>query len=184
MGKRLPKTRLPPSRCLSPAADLRSRFEGSTEPLLSVRSADADSWNAEEVLVAIRDRLEAAPLPEDDIVAAERALTKMREVITLERDFEPFEQDRGSAAAKAILLALLRPEPTRLLRWDPQETGASEAVIALACALAGNAQGRTSLSIGLRPPELDAAMSELAASVGLETRCFGCGALRCRPDRT
>jgi len=46
------------------------------------------------------------------------------------------------------------------------ETGASDAVGACACALAGIAQGRTNLPIELRPPELDAAMSELAASVG------------------
>ena len=171
MGKRLPKDcGLPPFALLKPGGGLE--VKGFEELLLRAAviefaQAEASSWNAEEVLVAIRDRLEAAPLPEDDKVAAGRALTKMREVITLERDFEPFEQGRGSAAAKAILLALLRPEPTRLLRWDQQETGASEAVIACACALAGIAQGRTSLSIELRPPELDAAMSELAASVGL-----------------
>ena len=171
MGKRMPKDcGLPPFALFKPGGGLE--VKGFEEILLRAAviefaKAQAASWNPQEVLVAIEDTLKAASPSEKDLVAAGRALEKMRKVIALEQDFEPFEQDRGSPAAKAILLALLRPEPTRLLRWDQQETGASDAVGACACALAGIAQGRTNLPIELRPPELDAAMSELAASVGI-----------------
>ncbi len=70
-----------------------------------------------------------------------KGFDKIRAVLELERDFEKFTPGKGSPILKALLLALLRPDPERLLSWSTNETGADDEVIVAAAAIVGTIQG-------------------------------------------
>lgn len=130
--------------------------------LRALTETDAvDAWNAPAVLGQVKERLSAGPATSARI---ERNLEPIRLVLRNERDFTRFKAGAGLTGAKAFFLVLMRPELTRLLAWDPDETGATPVTRAVAAFLAGFLCGRTLMSRTLRPLALDEAIRDNVAA--------------------
>jgi hypothetical protein len=134
-------------------------------------------WRPNEVIGAIRDGIQLRLKSDADAMIA--ALDRAEAIV---RGDEPFEglKAAGSPVMKALLLALLRPEPDRLVGWDPGGAGADELVLNLAAVLVGALTGRSLVPASMRPAGLDSAVARNEAerlSSGRE-RAFRAGAAR------
>ena len=136
-----------------------SRQPGLDEMLHAVSlhvfsSVDASqAWRGTEVLSAIREAV-LPRLAGADGAQLEEHFDRLRQILRSERPFERL-RPHGSPAEKALLLALMRPDPKRFASWDPEETGADWEVTLAAASLVGALRGRRRMTIELRSPELD-----------------------------
>jgi hypothetical protein len=122
-----------------------------------------EAWRPLEQLDAIESRVIASL--QDDQVRSEavRSFDAVRSVIRLDRDFRPLNTGKGLEAAKALLMVLLRPDPTKLLNWDRNESGASDQVLAAAFYLCGTLHGHKRLPISLRFAGVDCVLANRVA---------------------
>src|SRR6185437_1000463 len=96
----------------------------------------SEAWSPNEVLDAVEARVREADLADDAVDAIIRNLGRVRSIVNVEVDFEPFRQSgRALVSAKALLLVLLRPELDELLAWPEDETGADDATRIVAAVL-------------------------------------------------
>jgi hypothetical protein len=115
-----------------------------------------ESWSPSEVLETVASEITATqPGPAAQILV-DRNLRRVRELVNVERDFEPL-RNPGSpyVAAKSFLMVLLRPDLGQLLDWPPEETGADHTTRAVAAVLAGRLRGLARESVKLRNRALD-----------------------------
>lgn len=116
----------------------------------------SDSWSPNEVLDAVESRGREAGLAEDAADAIVRNLRRVRSIVNVEVDFEPFRPSASAlVSAKALLLVLLRQDLDQLLAWSEEETGADDATRIVAAVLAGRLRGLSRESTALRSLELD-----------------------------
>lgn len=116
----------------------------------------SEAWSPNEVLDAVESRVREAGLTEDAADAMVRNLGRVRSIVNVEVDFEPFRPSaRALISAKALLLVLLRQELDQLLAWPDDETGADDATRVVAAVLAGRLRGLARESTELRSLALD-----------------------------
>lgn len=116
----------------------------------------SEAWSPNEVLDAVESRVREAGLADDAADAILRNLGRVRSIVNVEVDFEPFRPSaRALVSAKALLLVLLRQELDQLLAWPDDETGADDATRVVASALAGRLRGLARESTALRSLALD-----------------------------
>jgi len=122
----------------------------------------AESWSPSEVLETVAADI-AANLRDEAQRIVDRNLQRVRELLNIERDFEPF-RNPGSpyVAAKSFLMVLLRPDLGELLDWPTDETGADETTRVVAAVLAGRLRGLARESVKLRSIALDDITAEWA----------------------
>jgi hypothetical protein len=164
------------TRALNPDGDTAGA--ASTNEIVMRASTDvfmdaetAVDWSARRILELVKGRVSASPLSNDERDHALRNLETVRQIVDNERDFIPFSNRPGALdAAKALLLALLRPDPARLATWSPVETGAPDDVQMAALALVGALRGVASMSATQRTVALDdyTAAAVLAGVTGVE----------------
>lgn len=133
--------------------------------VLAERDA-SESWRPREVLDAVQGEIEAMGLPADAVSIVAGNLRRVREVLTVERDFEPFRARGGALfSAMALLLLLLRPDLEDLTSWPEEETGADDATRLTAALLSGRLRGLAREGVHLRSKLLDDATAAWAVSV-------------------
>ncbi|HWP00626.1 MAG TPA: hypothetical protein VNL74_08385 [Methylococcus sp.] len=111
------------------------------------------AWRAVEALSAVWNA--AAPnLAVDDQERLKALFDRIRQILQGELPFERL-RPHGPPSVKALLLALLRPDPERLATWPAEETGADWSVVLASAALVGALRGRRRMATNLRLPELD-----------------------------
>lgn len=116
----------------------------------------SEAWSPNEVLDAVESRVRVAGLADDAADAMVRNLGRVRSIVNVEVDFEPFRPSaRALVSAKALLLVLLRQELDQLLAWPDDETGADDATRVVAAVLAGRLRGLARESTELRSLALD-----------------------------
>ncbi|MFC7958859.1 hypothetical protein [Rhodococcoides kroppenstedtii] len=116
----------------------------------------SEAWSPNEVLDAVESRVREADLADDSADAMVRNLGRVRSIVNVEADFEPFRPStRALISAKALLLVLLRQELDQLLAWSDDETGADDATRIVAAVLAGRLRGLSRESTELRSLALD-----------------------------
>ena len=116
----------------------------------------SEAWSPNEVLDEVENRVREAGLADDAADAMVRNLGRVRSIVNVEVDFEPFRPSaRALVSAKALLLVLLRQELDQLLAWPDDETGADDATRVVAAALAGRLRGLARESTELRSLVLD-----------------------------
>jgi hypothetical protein len=115
-----------------------------------------EAWSPNAVLDAVEARVRKAGLADDAADAMIRNLGRVRSIVNVEVDFEPFRPSaRALVSAKALLLVLLRQELEQLLAWSDEETGADDATRIVAAVLAGRLRGLSRESTELRSLALD-----------------------------
>lgn len=116
----------------------------------------SEAWSPNEVLDAVESRVREAGLADHASDAMVRNLRRVRSIVNVEVDFEPFRPSaRALVSAKALLLVLLRPELDQLLGWSDEETGADDSTRIVAAVLAGRLRGLSRESTELRSLGLD-----------------------------
>jgi hypothetical protein len=117
-------------------------------------------WRPIDVLDRIRDKLIGQLNKKADPMKP--ALDRAAAIL---RDEEAFEglKTGGSPVLKALLLTLKRPEPQRLIGWDPGGPGSTPEVLNLAAVMVGALTGRALIPIALRDAPLDHAASRVEA---------------------
>lgn len=154
-----------PDRALPDHVGFRAAYEALGEVDVT------ESWSPNAVLDAVEERVRKAGLDEDAANAMVRNLSRVRSIVNVEVDFEPFRPSaRALVSAKALLLVLLRQELDQLLAWPEEETGADDATHIVAAVLAGRLRGLSRESTELRSLKLDdltAAWAVRAARGGL-----------------
>jgi hypothetical protein len=161
LGALIRDAALPAERLNTHDSAERVLFEAVSR-VLGERDA-GEAWSPSEVLDAVcATVIESKP---DEAVASmvERNLDRVRELINVEREFEPF-RPTGNAlvSAKALILALLRIDLTELLAWPREETGADDITRATAAMYAGRLRGIARESVELRSLALDDVTAECA----------------------
>jgi hypothetical protein len=118
------------------------------------------TWRPVEVLERIQQRL-AAQLKSK----ANPMLPVLDRATAILRDEEVFEglNAGGSPTLKALLLTLKRPEPERMIGWDPGGPGSTPDVLNLAAVMVGSLTGRALMPVSHRDASLDAAVSRVEA---------------------
>jgi len=146
-------TEPPPPETDEEAAD-RLIFQSAYRVL--GRCDQTESWRPTEVLDAVRADIAGVACNDGVQRFIERNLCYIREIVNVERDFEPF-RNRGSryTAAKAFLMVLLRPDLGQLLEWSTEETGADDTTRVAAAVLAGRLRGLARESVENRNLALD-----------------------------
>lgn len=91
-------------------------------------------------------------------------IESIRLILNNDRDFKPLNTGKGLDAAKALLMALLRPDAERLLSWERERSGADDAVHSAAATLVGALSGYRLLPISLRRRGLDTFLEKIAVS--------------------
>ena len=114
-----------------------------------------ESWRPVEVLERISIAIDRTALSKTQHKELDSNLNGLRLIVSNERPFKPFRERRGLPVAKALLLVLLRPDPERLLDWNPSDSGASADVMFTAAALVGRLRGRRRMPLSLRPAPFD-----------------------------
>ena len=145
-----PDARPQPDSALPDHVGFRAAYE-----VLGERDV-TEAWSPNEVLDAVEARVRKAGLADDAADAMVRNLGRVRSIVNVEVDFEPFRPSaRALVSAKALLLVLLRQELDQLLAWSDEETGADDATRIVAAVLAGRLRGLSRESTELRSLELD-----------------------------
>ncbi len=124
----------------------------------------AAAWKPLEVLSRVEEKLASTKMSKKNEAEISKNLRPIGAILRNERDFKPFEKDSGLPAAKALLLALLRPDPDRLMSWDRAETGADDGVMLGAGVLVGLLRGHKKLPLEWRTPVLDQLLGEQAVT--------------------
>lgn len=114
------------------------------------------SWSATEVLDAITTAIAATGPTDQPTTIVTKNLRYIRELINVERAFEPFRNPRSPhVAAKALLMVLLRPDLHSLLDWPADQINADPTTRVVAAILAGRLRGITRESVSLRNINVD-----------------------------
>lgn len=121
------------------------------------------SWRPLEILGAVEQRVRSGKLNKKDEVELDRNVEPIRAILRNDRDFRPFKPNAGLDIAKALLMVLLRPDPTRLRAWSSADSGATETVELAAAVLAGYLVGYKRLPTSLRDPRWDRLIAKLQA---------------------
>jgi hypothetical protein len=149
---------------------VRSREPTFDETLFSAAyslfaaSDTSRTWRPAEALSKIRDAV-VSPLPSDDRTRLDAHFERIGQIVRSELRFERL-RPQGSPSEKALLLALLRPDPGRFSDWSSEETGADWDVTLATAALVGALKGRRRMSVELRGPELDDFLATREALLG------------------
>jgi hypothetical protein len=131
-------------------------FRAAVDELLKVNYSRR--WNKEEVLEGIEKRFTETKADQQGKEYILKQFEYIKDVIQARRPFNGFNPG-GSDVIKALLLILVRPEPSRLLSWSRDETGADDPIMVTAGLLAGIISGRKRLPADLGPAELDDRMA-------------------------
>lgn len=143
----------PKSETSSELAD-RLIFQTAYRTLCSQDQAQA--WSPSGVLDTVGIEIAAANPGGEAQKIINGSLKRVRELVDVEREFEPFRRsDSSHVAAKALLMTLLRPDLGQLLDWPAAETGADVTTRVAAAALAGCLRGVARESDRLRNVTLD-----------------------------
>lgn len=144
-------------------AELADRLIFQTAYRILGERDQAEFWSPSEVLKTVASEI-AVTQPSPGVQnLVDRNLQRVREVVNVERNFEPF-RNPGSpyVAAKSFLMVLLRPHLGQLLDWPAEETGADQTTRAVAAVLAGRLRGLARESVKLRNRVLDDITAEQA----------------------
>lgn len=126
----------------------------------------SDAWSPNAVLDSVATRIQEAGLESDAVDALIRNLQRVRSIVNVEVDFEPFRPTaRALVSAKALLLVLLRSELEELLAWPDEQTGADDLTRVTAAVLAGRLRGLARESTTLRSLALDDLTADWAVRV-------------------
>lgn len=136
------------------------------------------TWRPVDHARAVREAVAGSRLKASDQDDLNRHFDAIVGVLRNERDFRPFRPDAGIAAAKALLLALMRPDPDEQLAWPADETGADDPVRVTAAAFLGVLHGRKRLGVVHRPLELDDFLAEQEAAAIESSVVPSAGAVR------
>jgi hypothetical protein len=113
----------------------------------------SDTWSPNAVLDGVAIRIQRAGLAVDALI---QSLQRVRSIVNVEADFEPFRPTaRALVSAKALLLVLLRSELEELLAWPEEQTGADDLTWVTAAVLAGRLRGLAREATTLRSLALD-----------------------------
>ncbi|WP_322544534.1 hypothetical protein U2G91_21130 [Rhodococcoides fascians] len=116
----------------------------------------AETWSPNAVLDAVTSTVLGLGLTEQAIGKIARNLNRVRAIVNVEADFEPFRPTaQALVSAQAILLVLLRPDLQQLLSWPATETGADELTRTTAALLAGRLRGLTREATEVRSVQFD-----------------------------
>ena len=134
------------------------------------------SWRSSDVLAAVQAAVEPRLSP-GDREANGRYFERIRQILASERPFERLKPG-GHPSEKALLMALMRPDPRRLAAWDVEESGADWQSLLGAAALVGGLRGRRRMPIELRGEPMDdyLSMREALAASGAESPKLSNGA--------
>jgi hypothetical protein len=115
-----------------------------------------ESWSPNAVLDEVAAGIQTSGLPADLLEAVLQNLQRVRSIVDVEVDFEPFRPNaRALVGAKSLLLVLLRPDLGELIAWPQQETGADDATHVTAAVLAGRLRGLSRETTHVRTVALD-----------------------------
>lgn len=115
-----------------------------------------EAWVPNEVLDAVEARIRQAGLSAEAADATARNFDRVRSIVNVEVDFEPFRPSlQALASAKALLLVLLRQELGQLLTWPEEETGADDVTQVVSGLFAGRLRGLSRESVELRSMNFD-----------------------------
>jgi hypothetical protein len=136
-----------------PARDIETRMFAAALAVFSNTRREA-RWRPLEVVSAIEVRLsgQSMSLESDDLA---KSLESIRAILRNDREFRPFKPGKGLSAAKALLMALLRPDITRLLSWSREQSGADDASWSAAATLVGALGGFRTLPTRIRHRGMD-----------------------------
>ncbi|HXH78424.1 hypothetical protein [Nocardioides sp.] len=124
------------------------------------------AWSPNAVLDTVASRIREAGLEAESADALIRNLQRVRSIVNVEVDFEPFRPTaRALVSAKALLLVLLRSELEELLAWSDEQTGADDLTRVTAAVLAGRLRGLSRESTTLRSLALDDLTADWAVRV-------------------
>lgn len=116
----------------------------------------SDAWSPNAVLDSVAGLIREAGLDTNSADALIANLQRVRSIVNVEVDFEPFRPTaRALVSAKALLLVLLRAELEDLLAWPDEQTGADDLTRVCAAVLAGRLRGLARESTALRSLALD-----------------------------
>jgi len=113
-------------------------------------STDLNRWRPSDLLQGVRRNLN---LRGEEQKAHDSMFERMDDVLSNRREFERLRNQPNRAVVQALLLFLLRPDPTRLAKWESH--GAAGTVHATAMYFAGLLAGRRALPAELRPLGLE-----------------------------
>lgn len=127
-----------------------------------LRASSPGAWRPREVLEDVWTRLAESDLPKGELDDLEKAINKIRGILTNEIEFAGSTSTRYPAL-QGLMLFLIRHEPTPLLQWDPEETRAGADAHLAAAAYAGLFHGHAKLPLTLRDPGRDRRIAETLA---------------------
>lgn len=123
----------------------------------------AEAWSPNAVLDAVTSNVLALELTEQASGKIARNLQRVRAIVNVEADFEPFRPtDQALVSAQALLLVLLRPDLQQLLAWPATETAADDLTRTTAALLAGRLRGLAREATEVRSVEFDDITAEWA----------------------
>lgn len=129
------------------------------------RHDKAESWSPRDVLDQVVGEIASLRPSDEAEIIVDRSIQRVRELLNVEREFEPFRNpDSPYLAAKALTMVLLRPDLEQLLEWPAAETGADETTRSVAALLAGRLRGLSREAVKLRNVVLDDLTAEWAVS--------------------
>ena len=142
---------------VDPDASPRSADEGEAvltrRILTTLEGIDRrQAWKPLEIIAGLRATLSADADPADRHLI-DVALARAAAILRSDEDFTGLKEG-GSAALKALLLVLMRPELERL-RADLHDQGIDDDTRLLAAAMLGAMTGRSRLPVDARPVALD-----------------------------
>lgn len=145
-----PDDRIGPDQSLADHVGFRAVYD-------ALGRCDAtEAWSPNAILDEVATGIRASGLPTDLLDAVMRNLQRVRSIVNVEVDFEPFRPNaRAMVSAKSLLLVLLRPDLGELLAWPQHDTGADDATRVTAAVLAGRLRGLSREAIHLRSIALD-----------------------------
>jgi hypothetical protein len=111
------------------------------------------AWRPLEIIEALRATL-PVDMPEVDQHLIDTALSRATAILRSDEEFTGLKEG-GSAALKALLLVLMRPELERLNPSELEGQGVDDDVRLLAAAMLGAMTGRSRLPVEARPILLD-----------------------------
>lgn len=152
-------------------AELADRLIFQTAYRILGERDQSESWSPTEVLETVAREIAATQLSLGAQTLVDRNLRRVRELVNVERDFEPL-RNPGSpyVAAKSFLMVLLRPDLGQLLDWPAEETGADQTTRAVAAVLAGRLRGLARESVALRNKALDDITAAHAVQAANDTK--------------
>ena len=116
----------------------------------------AEAWSPNAVLDAVTRTVLALGLTERAFSKIARNLQRVRAIVNVEADFEPFRPTaQALVSAQALLLVLLRPDLQQLLAWPSTETGADDLTRTTAALLAGRLRGLAREATEVRSVQFD-----------------------------